>query len=66
MHARAAVSVVIHAKRRRSSTEMPVREVRDSAGADDAEQSADRDLLTRCLAQVPARQRASLVRRTSR
>jgi RNA polymerase sigma factor (sigma-70 family) len=63
---KAAVSVLIHAKRRRSSTEMPVREVRDSAGADGAEQSADRDLLTRCLAQVPARQRARLVRRTSR
>src|SRR6188472_1651736 len=35
---KAVVSVVIDAKRRRSSTEMPVREVRDSAGADDAEQ----------------------------
>ena len=57
------VSVVIDAKRRRSSTEVPVAEVRDVGGPDDAERSADRELLTRCLAQVPARQRACLVLR---
>jgi RNA polymerase sigma-70 factor (sigma-E family) len=57
------VSVVIDAKRRRSSTEVPVEVVRDVGGPDDAERSADRELLTRCLAQVPARQRACLVLR---
>jgi RNA polymerase sigma factor (sigma-70 family) len=40
-----------------------VAEVRDVGGPDDAERSADRELLTRCLAQVPARQRACLVLR---
>jgi RNA polymerase sigma-70 factor (sigma-E family) len=59
------VSVVIDAKRRRSSTEVPVDEVvdRPGGGADETERSADRELLTRCLAQVPARQRACLVLR---
>lgn len=60
---KAVVSVVIDAKRRRSSTEVPVLEVRDSAGPDDTERSVDRELLTRCLAQVPSRQRACLVLR---
>ena len=60
---KAVVSVVIDAKRRRSSTEVPVLEVRDVVGADASERSADRELLTRCLAQVPARQRACLVLR---
>lgn len=57
------VSAVIDAKRRRSSTEVPVDEIRDSQGPDDTERAADRELLTRCLAQVPARQRACLVLR---
>lgn len=61
---KAVVSVVIDAKRRRSSTELPVAQVRDgSGGADEAVRSADRDVLTRCLAQVPARQRACVVLR---
>jgi RNA polymerase sigma-70 factor (sigma-E family) len=60
---KAVVSVVIDAKRKRSSTEVPVVEIRDSGGPDSAERSADRELLTRCLAQVPARQRACLVLR---
>jgi RNA polymerase sigma-70 factor (sigma-E family) len=60
---KAVVSAVIDAKRRRSSTEVPVDEVRDVGGPDDAERSADRELLARCLAQVPARQRACLVLR---
>jgi RNA polymerase sigma-70 factor (sigma-E family) len=60
---KAVVSVVIDAKRRRSSTEVPVDAVRDTVGPDDVQRSADRDLLTRCLAQVPARQRACLVLR---
>ena len=60
---KAVVSVVIDAKRRRSSTELPVEEVRDTGGPDDAERAADRELLTRCLLQVPARQRACLVLR---
>jgi RNA polymerase sigma factor (sigma-70 family) len=42
---------------------VPVVEIRDSGGPDSAERSADRELLTRCLAQVPARQRACLVLR---
>ncbi|HEX4688029.1 MAG TPA: SigE family RNA polymerase sigma factor [Nocardioides sp.] len=60
---KAVVSVVIDAKRRRSSTEVPVEAVRDVGASDDAERSADRELLTRCLAQVPTRQRACLVLR---
>jgi len=60
---KAVVSVVIDAKRRRSSTEVPVDRIRDTGGVDDADRSADRELLTRCLAQVPARQRACLVLR---
>jgi RNA polymerase sigma-70 factor (sigma-E family) len=61
---KAVVSVVIDAKRRRSSTEVPVDGVVDrAAGRDEAAASADRDLLTRCLVQVPARQRACLVLR---
>jgi RNA polymerase sigma-70 factor (sigma-E family) len=61
---KAVVSVVIDAKRRRSSTEVPVEQVLDRPGGSDAaDRSADRDLLTRCLAQVPARQRACLVLR---
>ncbi len=60
---KAVISVVIDAKRRRSSTEVPVDQVRDVGGPDDAERSVDRELLTRCLAQVPARQRACLVLR---
>jgi RNA polymerase sigma-70 factor (sigma-E family) len=60
---KALVSAVIDAKRRRSSTELPVEEVRDVEGPDDAERAADRELLTRCLGQVPARQRACLVLR---
>lgn len=60
---KAVLNVVIDAKRRRSSTEVPVLEVRDTVRPDDAERSADRDLLTRCLAQVPPRQRACLVLR---
>jgi RNA polymerase sigma factor (sigma-70 family) len=59
---KAVVSVVIDAKRRRSSTEVPVDVVRDAGGHDDSERSADRDVLARCLAQVP-RQRACLVLR---
>ena len=61
---KAVVSVVIDAQRRRSSTELPVAAVSDSAGRhDETVSSDDRDLLTRCLAQVPARQRACLVLR---
>lgn len=60
---KAVVSVVIDAKRRRSSTELPVEAVAHSGGPDEAERSDDRALLTRCLAQVPARQRACLVLR---
>src|SRR5262245_4453654 len=60
---KAVVSVVIDAKRRRSSTEVPVDEIRDAGGPDAADRTADRELLTRCLAQVPARQRACLVLR---
>jgi RNA polymerase sigma-70 factor (sigma-E family) len=61
---KAVVSVVIDAKRRRSSTEVPVDSVADALGADDAaNRSADRDLLSRCLVQVPPRQRACLVLR---
>ena len=60
----AVVSVVIDAKRRRSSTELPVEQVHEGAGAPDAMgRSDDRDLLTRCLARVPARQRACVVLR---
>ena len=57
------VSVVIDAKRRRSSTEVAVDRIRETPGPDDADRSADRELLTRCLAQVPARQRTCLVLR---
>jgi RNA polymerase sigma-70 factor (sigma-E family) len=58
------VSVVIDAKRRRSSTEVPVVEVLDRpSGRDEADVNADRDVLTRCLGRVPARQRACLVLR---
>jgi RNA polymerase sigma factor (sigma-70 family) len=58
------VSVVIDAKRRRSSTEVPVNSVVDRLdGEDAAGRSADRDLLRRCLAQVAPRQRACLVLR---
>ena len=57
------VSVVIDAKRRRSSTEVPVDAVAELGGPDEAAASADRALLTRCLAQVSARQRACLVLR---
>jgi RNA polymerase sigma-70 factor (sigma-E family) len=61
---KAVVSVVIDAKRRRSSTEVPVDSVVDRLDGDDAPaRSAERDLLGRCLAQVPARQRACLVLR---
>ena len=61
---KAVLSVVIDAKRRRSSTEVPVDSVADRLGGTDAaERSADRDLLSRCLVQVPARQRACLVLR---
>jgi RNA polymerase sigma-70 factor (sigma-E family) len=60
---KALVSVVIDAKRRRSSTEVPVGEIQDETGPDDVARAADRELLTRCLVQVPARQRACLVLR---
>ncbi len=61
---KAVVSAVIDAKRRRSSTELSVETVRDRAGGpDEAARTADRDLLTRCLAQVPGRQRACVVLR---
>jgi RNA polymerase sigma-70 factor (sigma-E family) len=60
---KAVVSVVIDAKRRRSSTEVPVASVVDRAGADVTTRSDDHDLLGWCLAQVPARQRACLVLR---
>jgi RNA polymerase sigma-70 factor (sigma-E family) len=61
---KAVVSVVIDAKRRRSSTELPVETVADVVGGpDETTRTADRDVLTRCLAQVPARQRACLVLR---
>lgn len=61
---KAVVSVVIDAKRRRSSTELPTAEVPDvPARSDVTDRTADRDVLTRCLAQVPARQRACLVLR---
>jgi RNA polymerase sigma-70 factor (sigma-E family) len=61
---KAVVSVVIDAKRRRSSTELPVARLYDGVGgADSTMTSDDRDLLTRCLAQVPARQRACVVLR---
>jgi RNA polymerase sigma-70 factor (sigma-E family) len=61
---KAVVSVVIDAKRRRSSTEVPVETVVDRPeGHDEAAASADRELLTRCLAQVPPRQLACLVLR---
>jgi RNA polymerase sigma factor (sigma-70 family) len=55
--------VVIDAKRRRSSTELPVDSVAETPGVDETERAADRELLIRCLAQVPARQRACLVLR---
>ena len=57
------VSVVIDAKRKRSSTEVPVDSVAETSRDDATTRSADRDLSTRCLAQVPARQRACLVLR---
>jgi RNA polymerase sigma-70 factor (sigma-E family) len=61
---KAVVSVVIDAKRRRSSSEVPVDSVADRLdGADAATRSADRDLLSRCLARVAPRQRACLVLR---
>jgi RNA polymerase sigma-70 factor (sigma-E family) len=60
---KAVVRVVIDAKRHRSSSEVPVDAVRDVGAADESERSADRELLTRCLAQVPPRQRACLVLR---
>ncbi len=61
---KAVVSVVIDAKRRRASTEVPVHSVADRLDvADAASSSADRDLLSRCLAQVAPRQRACLVLR---
>jgi RNA polymerase sigma-70 factor (sigma-E family) len=64
---KAVLSVVIDAKRRRSSAELPVEGIVDAPGADNAdraaERAADRDLLSRCLTQVPARQRACLVLR---
>lgn len=61
---KAVLSVVIDAKRRRSSTEVPVDSVADRPGPrDETDASVDRDLLTRCLAQVPPRQRACLVLR---
>ena len=60
---KALVSVVIDAKRKRSSTEVPVDSVVDTPGVDATARSADRDLLGRCLLQVPARQRACLVLR---
>jgi len=60
---KAVVSVVIDAKRKRSSTEVPVDSVVDTPAVDTAARSADRDLLGRCLAQVPPRQRACLVLR---
>jgi RNA polymerase sigma-70 factor (sigma-E family) len=61
---KAVVSVVIDAKRRRSSTEVPVDSVVDRLDADDAAtRSADRDVLSRCLSQVAPRQRACLVLR---
>jgi RNA polymerase sigma-70 factor (sigma-E family) len=61
---KAVVSVVIDAKRRRSSTEVPVDSVVDRHDRDDAAtRSVDRDLLGRCLAQVAPRQRACLVLR---
>jgi RNA polymerase sigma-70 factor (sigma-E family) len=60
---KALVSVVIDDKRRRSSSEVPVAEVADRASTDATSSSAERDLLSRCLAQVPSRQRACLVLR---
>jgi RNA polymerase sigma-70 factor (sigma-E family) len=61
---KAVVSVVTDAKRRRSSTEVPVDSVVDRLDVEDAAgSSADRDLLGRCLAQVAPRQRACLVLR---
>ena len=60
---KAVVSAVIDAKRRRSSTELPVALVTDWIGVDVHDGTVDRDLLTRCLIQVPARQRACLVLR---
>jgi RNA polymerase sigma-70 factor (sigma-E family) len=61
---KAVVSVVIDAKRRRSSSEVPVASVLDRTDGDDGPtRNADRDLLGRCLAQVPPRQRACLVLR---
>jgi RNA polymerase sigma-70 factor (sigma-E family) len=61
---KAVVSVVIDAKRRKASTEVPVDSVDDRLGADDAASlSANRDLLSRCLSQVAPRQRACLVLR---
>ena len=54
---------MIDAKRKRSSTEVPVDSVVDTPGVDTAAGSADRDLLGRCLAEVPPRQRACLVLR---
>ena len=63
---RTVVNTVIDAQRRRASTEVPVAEVVDSAVravADHAGASVERDLLERCLARLPARQRACVVLR---
>jgi len=61
---RAVVSVVIDAKRKRSSSEVTVERVTDGAGhSDHADLLADRDLLMSCLAELPARQRACVVLR---
>lgn len=65
-YARAAVtSVVIDAKRKRSSTEVVADELDRKAPAheDHASGHADRDLLMRCLAELPDRQRACIVLR---
>ena len=62
---KAVVSVVIDAKRRAVEHRGAgrLRGPTDSVAPTRADRSADRDLLSRCLAQVPPRQRACLVLR---
>ncbi|MFC6286274.1 SigE family RNA polymerase sigma factor [Nocardioides sp. GCM10027113] len=62
---KAVVSAFLDSRRRRSSTEVPVSEHPEGAGAheDPTHHLADRDALMRALAQLPERQRACVVLR---